>query len=96
MGEQLKFILNDKLPTYYDATISIFTECQKLRISKMSTTVSAYTDALVEMRLKSFGEERVPTRRAVKMKAEKLVGHYYDNVYIETCRTKPSKKGNVL
>ena len=60
----------------------------------MSTTVDAYTDALVGIWLKAFGEEHVLTRRAMKMKVEKLVNYYYHNVYVEAHRTKP-KKGNV-
>ena len=59
MGKQLKLILGENLPAHYDATISMFSECQKPRSSKMSTTVNTYTDALVEMWLKSFGEEHV-------------------------------------
>ena len=48
----------------------------------MSTTASAYTDALVEIWLKSLGEEHVFTQRAVKLKVKKLVEHYYINVFI--------------
>ena len=58
----------------------------------MSTTVSAYTDALVEMWLKYFGEEHVLTQRAAKMKVEKLVEHYYNNFYVEAHRTKPKER----
>lgn len=44
--------------------------CQKPRSSKMSTTVNTYTDALVEMWLKSFGEEHVLIQEPWKWKSK--------------------------
>ena len=86
MGEWLKFIFGGKLPTYYDAAISILTECLKPKTSKMLTTASVSTDALVEMSLKSFSEEHMLIRKAEKKKVEKLVEHYCNNVYVEVHR----------
>ena len=95
MEEKFKFILGDKLPTYHVA-LSIFSECQKTNSSKMTSTIFAYVKALIDGWIKSVGEEHVLGRKAVGVKVERVVEHYYNHVYVEAHRTKPKKKGMVF
>ena len=39
---QLKFVLGDVLPTYYDAAISIFSVAVKPSTTKMKNTINQY------------------------------------------------------
>ena len=77
MSEDIVFMLGDKLPTYYDAAITIFNVTQNPRRNKMKSTIQAYYVALVNIWTKSFSKDHVVTQRAIITKLEKLIANYY-------------------
>ena len=56
---EVKFILGDTLPTYYDAAISIFSSASKPNSAKMKKAINSYTNSLIEMWEKAFTTETV-------------------------------------
>ena len=81
MSEDIKFMLGDKLSTYYDAAIAIFNVTQNPRRNKMKRTIQAYYVALVNIWTKSFSKDNVMTWQAITTKSEKLVTNYYTQIY---------------
>ena len=49
MSEKLVFVLGDKLPTYYNAAISIFQVASKPRSKKMINSVHIYACSLIDI-----------------------------------------------
>ena len=49
MSEDIVSMLDDKLPTYYDAAIAIFNVTQNPRQNKMKSTIQAYYVALANI-----------------------------------------------
>ena len=95
MAADVKFVLGDTLPTYYDAAIAIFSVTRKINCAKMDNTLKNYADALINMWEKSFGGSTyVMARNSVLKRLEKLVHHYYNNVATKLNRT-TSKHGEV-
>ena len=86
MSEKLIFVLSDKLPTYYDAVISIFTVATSPKSKKMTTTINSYACALIDIWKRSFGDQHVGSRSSVVYKLEKLVNDYYNRVYLKIHR----------
>ena len=78
---QLKFVLGDVLPTYYDAAISIFSVAVKPSTPKMKQAINAYANSLIDIWERSFTNKHVLGRNAVVGKIEKLVSLYYNKVY---------------
>ena len=64
-GVEVKFILGDVLPTYYDAAISIFSVASKPGTAKMKAVIRSYAFALIDMWEKSFTSKHVLGRNAV-------------------------------
>ena len=79
--QNLVFVLGDFLPTYYEAGISIYSIATNPKSKKMGDVVCAYSKALINAWECSFGTEHVLSRSNVVKKLEKLVDHYYTNVY---------------
>ena len=92
MNKNILFILADKLPTYYDAAIAIYSVTQSIKSDKMQHCITSYATALISIWTKAFGEEHVINRTNVINKIKEVVAHYNTHVYIEKGRTKPKKK----
>ena len=92
MTENLVFILGDKLPTYYDAAIAIYSVATKPKSKKMNSVISAYVKALIDIWKRSFGNDHVMSRSSVTSKLQKLVDHYYNQVYIKIHRKSDKHK----
>ena len=86
MPEKVVFVLGDKLPTYYDAIISIHMVATKPKSKKMISTINSYTKALIDIWKRSFGDLHVTSRSSVTNKLQKLVEHYYSQVYVKVYR----------
>lgn len=74
---------------YLSVAIAIYSVCHSYQSEKMQTCISSYTDALISLWQKAFGEKHIMTRSHVLSKVKEVVKH----VYIEHFRTKPKKKG---
>ena len=74
MSEKVVFVLGEKLPTYYDAAISIYMVATKPKSKKMVSTINSYTKALIDIWKRSFGDLHVTSRSSVTNK-------------LQTCRT---------
>ena len=72
-SSELKFVLGDKLPTYYEAAISIFSVAAKPSSSKMKKTINAYAKCLIDIWENVFSSKHVMRRNAVIERVEKLV-----------------------
>ena len=73
MSEKVVFVLGEKLPTYYDAAISIYMVATKPKSKKMVSTINSYTKALIDIWKRSFGDLHVTSRSSVTNKLQKLV-----------------------
>ena len=78
---QLKFVLGDVLPTYYEAAIAIFSVAVKPSTPKMKQAINAYANSLIEIWERSFTSKHVLGKTAVIGRIEKLVSLYYNKVY---------------
>ena len=76
------FVLGDKLPTYYDAAISIWSVCHSKEGKKKSKAVNAYYRALSEVWIKAFGKDHVTSRTTILKRLDGIVKKYYNEVYI--------------
>ena len=81
MTGEIIFVLGDYLPTYYEAGIAIYSQATKPKSPKMDIAIKAYAKSLTTAWENSFGEKHVLSRSNVVNKLEKLVDHYYNNVY---------------
>ena len=95
MSEKVVFVLGDKLPSYYDAAISIYMVATKLKSKKMVSTINSYTKALIDIWKRTFGDLHVTSRSSVTNKLQKLVEHYYSQVYVKVHRKSQKHKKNV-
>ena len=95
MSEKVVFVLGDKLPTYYNAAISIYMVATKPKSKKMVSTINSYTKALIDIWKRSFGDLHVTGRSSVTNKLQKLVKHYYSQVYVKVHRKSRKHKKNV-
>ena len=59
MDENIIFVLGDKLATYYEAGIAIFSVCVKAKSPKMKAYIRAYVNALINIWTKAFGNEHI-------------------------------------
>ena len=90
MYEKIIFVLEGKLPRYYNAAIAIFTIAQKPKLDKFC--IQAYVTALIDIWTKSVGVEHILTRGFGTKQVEKLVTKYYNNVYSKSHCKHPKKK----
>ena len=88
MAEGSIFYLGDKLPTVYDAAITINSVCRKPNSDKMRDIISVYGKNLILLWTRSFGEKHVISRSSVIKKIETLVKSYYNLVYNKAARFK--------
>ena len=95
MSEKVVFVLGDKLPSYYDAAISIYMVATKLKSKKMVSTINSYTKALIDIWKRTFGDLHVTSTSSVTNKLQKLVEHYYSQVYVKVHRKSQKHKKNV-
>ena len=95
MSEKVVFVLGEKLPTGYDAAISIYMVATKPKSKKMVSTINSYTKALIDIWKRSFGDLHVTSRSSVNNKLQKLVEHYYSQVYVKVHRKSEKHKKNV-
>ena len=95
MSEKVVFVLGEKLPTYYDAAISIYMVATKPKSKKMVSTINSYTKAPIDIWKRSFGDLHVTSRSSVNNKLQKLVEHYYSQVYVKVHRKSEKHKMNV-
>ena len=95
MSEKVVFVLGDKLRTYYHATISTYMVATKPKSKKMISTINSYTKALIDIWKRSFGDLHVTSRSSVTNKLQKLVEHYYSQVYVKVHRKSEKHKKNV-
>lgn len=86
----LRFVLGDTLPTYYDVAISIFSVAVNPASSKMKNAIYSYATSLNEMWEKSFTSQHVIKRCNTIKRIENLVQLYSKEVYIPA--TRRSKK----
>ena len=49
MSEKLVFVLGDKLPTYYDAAMSIYMVATKPKSKKIVSSINSYSKALIDI-----------------------------------------------
>ena len=63
--EKIIFSLGDKLPTSYDAAITIFSICSTPESARMSNVICHYASALINIWEKAFGSNQVMSYRAV-------------------------------
>ena len=73
MSEKVVFVLGDKLPSYYDAAMSIYMVATKLKSKKMVSTINSYTKALIDIWKRTFGDLHVTSTSSVTNKLQKLV-----------------------
>ena len=71
-GGDIKFVLGDTLPMYYDATILIFSVAMKPNSSKMKETINSYTNSLIKIWEKSFTCNHVLRHKAVVERLKRL------------------------
>ena len=95
MSEKVVFVLGDKLPTYCDSSISIYMVATKPESKKMFSTIKSYTKALINIWKGSFGDIHVTSRSSVTNKLQKIVKHYYSQVYVKVHRKSKNHKKNV-
>ena len=96
MLEKWVFVLDEKLPTYYDAAIAIFRVASSPKSKKMSSTINSYACALIDIWKRSFDDQHVGSRISVVYKLEKLTTEYYNHVYVKLHRKSDThKKTNV-
>ena len=95
MSEKVVFVLGDKLPSYYDAAISIYMVATKLKSKKMVSTINSYTKALIDIWKRTFGDLHVTSTSSVTNKLQKLVEHYYSQLYVKVHRKSQKHKKNV-
>ena len=95
MSEKVVFVLGDKLPTYCDSSISIYMVATKPGSKKMFSTIKSYTKALINIWKGSFGDIHVTSRSSVTNKLQKIVKHYYSQVYVKVHRKSKKHKKNV-
>ena len=72
-GGDIKFVLGDTLPTYYDATISFFPVAVKPNSLKIKETINSYANSLIEIWEMSFTSNHVRRHKAVVERLEKFV-----------------------
>ena len=95
MSEKVVFVLGDKLPSYYDAAISIYMVATKLKSKKMVSTINSYTKELIDIWKRTFGDLHVTSTSSVTNKLQKLVEHYYSQLYVKVHRKSQKHKKNV-
>ena len=78
---EIKFVLGDVLPTFYDVAISIFSVASKPATSKMKKVINNYASRLFDVWEKSFSSKHVLRRKSVVERIEKLVSLCYTKVY---------------
>ena len=88
MSDHFVFILDDQLPTYYNAALSIFTVASKPNTQKMSSAINSYSLALMNVWTKSFGKGHIMSRSSITKKLVKLTNSYYSQVYVSSHRNK--------
>ena len=72
-NEKLVFILPDRLPTVYDVALSIYSIVSKPKSERMKYCIQAYVTALIDVWVKSFGNEHLIHRKYVNKKVETIV-----------------------
>ena len=95
-AENFIFLLDDRLPTYYDVAISLFQVCVKRNGLKGQKVLNAYYKALVDQWNKAFGEGHTITRKSVINKLEKLFDSYRNDVYLKCIRKTPRNPNDPL
>ena len=90
---QIVFVLGDKLPTYYDAGIAIFSVSTQRTGQHMKRTIHSYCLALIDKWTKSFGKVNVKSRSTITRTLVKLVDSYWNAVYNKAHRKKAKHKG---
>ena len=83
--EKIVFIMEGKIPTYYDAAVSLF-QVSKRREDQGKKAISSYHKSLVDCWSKAFGTGHVLSRMAVIKK------RYYNEVYTKSHRKTPTHK----
>ena len=84
MTKKLVFVLGDKLPTYYDAAISIFKINHKYKDQENDGVINSYAVSLIDIWKKLFGDSHVTSRSAVTIKLQYIDEHNHNNVYIKS------------
>ena len=86
MTEKLVFVLGDKLPTCYEATIVIYSVATQPKGTKIKKTIHAYAMSLINVWVKAFGQGHVMSRNGITKKLQKLVDSYWSDVYSKAHR----------
>ena len=66
MSDNFVFILQDQLPTYYNAALAIFTVASKPNSQKMALAINSYSLTLINLWTNLFGQSHVMTQKSVK------------------------------
>ena len=86
MSGKVVFVLGDKLPTYCDGSIPIYMVATKPESKKMFSTIKSYTKALKNIWKRSFGDIHITSRSSVTNKLQKIVKHYYSQIFVKVHR----------
>ena len=68
----------------------------KPKSKKMVSKINSYTKAIIDIWKRSFGDLHVTSRSSVTNKLQKLVEHYYSQVYVKVHSKSEKHKKNVM
>ena len=94
---EIHFSLGDKLPTVYDAVITIYSISIQPTSSKMGSVIHQYGLTLIAIWENAFGKKHVMSLSGVKLKLKKVIKKYYNQVYNKAHRkTKKKRKADEI
>ena len=85
-NENFVFVLDDKLPTMYDAAIAIYSVSKRNIGETRNADIHAYAVELQRVWIAAFGEEFVFSLNGIKKKFTEIMKSYYNNVQVEAAR----------
>ena len=88
----LTFVLGDRLPLICDAVLAIYSVSKKANGQKRKDAVQAYSKALENMWIKSFGKEHVFSIKAIRTALEKHLTDFNNKVVIKASRKSKKHK----
>ena len=89
-SREVVFILGDKLPTYYDAAVAIFSVVTKPKSIRRNEQIHAYYLVNASVWIKAFGKQHVMTRKSITNKLVKLIENSSTLVYKKSRHTDQS------
>ena len=80
MDDDDELWIGDKLPTIYEATLTIFHYSKKITSVKRKTVINKYADAVRNMWIRSFDDDHVLSLSSVRRKLENIMQDYESRV----------------